>query len=304
MVSKALYPFENHYLKIDGFKYHYLDEGRGDPVVMIHGNPTWSFYFRNLIQALKSQYRTIAPDHIGCGLSDKPSAKEYSYTLKKRVSDLEALIDALKLDDKITLVVHDWGGMIGMTYACRYPQRIKKLIILNTAAFHLPKDKALPWQLKIIRNTSLGPFLVQGLNLFNKAATRLCLTRKPMSRSIRKEYLSPYNNWDNRIAVLKFVQDIPLSQKDPSYELVSETQKNLFKLKDIPMLICWGAKDFVFDDTFLERWHELFPHAMVHRFSDAGHYILEDAWEEVVPLVKHFLDNHKPVQEIYGNYGR
>src|ERR1700730_9125742 len=122
----------------DGLRLHYLDEGSGEPVVMVHGNPTWSFYYRNLVEALSGQYRTIALDQIGCGLSDKADDSKYSYTLESRVADLEALLDHLEVDREITLVVHDWGGMIGMTYAARHPERIARLVILNTAAFPLP----------------------------------------------------------------------------------------------------------------------------------------------------------------------
>ncbi|MDH3999398.1 MAG: alpha/beta fold hydrolase, partial [Desulfuromonadales bacterium] len=119
----ADYPFENNFLDLNGLKYHYLDEGQGDVVVMVHGNPSWSYYYRNLAKALRDDYRVIAPDHIGCGLSDKPGDDAYEYTLRQRVDDLDALLAHLDVNEKITLVVHDWGGMIGMAYAARYPER-------------------------------------------------------------------------------------------------------------------------------------------------------------------------------------
>src|SRR5210317_837044 len=155
-----LYPFENHFLELNGLQYHYLDEGQGEPVVMVHGNPSWSFYYRDLAKALRDRYRVIVPDHIGCGLSEKPGDGGYSYTLKQRVDDLESLLEHLDIDERITLVLHDWGGMIGMAYASRYPERIARLVILNTAAFHLPAGKHLPLALKICRDTKLGEFLV------------------------------------------------------------------------------------------------------------------------------------------------
>src|SRR5512137_1165151 len=120
------YPFAGHYLDLDGLRLHYLDEGSGEPVVMLHGNPTWSFYYRNLVLALRDKYRCIVPDHIGCGMSDKPGDDRYDYTLQSRVDDLEALLDSLGVTNGITLVVHDWGGMIGMAYATRHPERIKR----------------------------------------------------------------------------------------------------------------------------------------------------------------------------------
>ncbi len=127
-----------HDLDLGGLRYHYLDEGQGEPVVMVHGNPSWSFYYRHLVEALRDNHRCIVPDHIGCGLSDKPDDARYEYTLSRRAADLEALLDHLGIEGPLTLVMHDWGGMIGMTYATRHPERIARLVVLNTAAFHLP----------------------------------------------------------------------------------------------------------------------------------------------------------------------
>ena len=124
-----------------GLNLHYLDEGQGEPVVMVHGNPTWSFYYRRLVERLSPAYRTVVPDHIGCGYSDKPDDARYAYTLASRVDDLEALLDDLGIDRNVTLVMHDWGGMIGMTYAARHPERIARLVVMNTAAFHMPRDQ-------------------------------------------------------------------------------------------------------------------------------------------------------------------
>ncbi len=168
---KKYYPFTSHNLDLDGLAYHYLDEGSGDPVVMVHGNPSWSFYYRNLVLALRDRYRCIVPDHMGCGYSDKPSDDRYDYTLSRRIDDLERLLEQLGINDNITLVVHDWGGMIGMGYAVRHPQSIKRIVILNTAAFHLPTEKPFPLALKICRDTLLGTLLVRGFNAFSLAAS-------------------------------------------------------------------------------------------------------------------------------------
>src|SRR5512137_1488563 len=127
---KKSYPFTGRSLDLDGLRFHYLEEGEGLPVVMIHGNPSWSFYYRNLVLALRDRYRCIVPDHVGCGLSAKPGDDRYDYTLPRRVDDLERLIDHLGLMEKITLVLHDWGGMIGMAYALRHPGRIGRLVLL------------------------------------------------------------------------------------------------------------------------------------------------------------------------------
>jgi haloalkane dehalogenase len=282
---------EGCYLDLQGLRYHYLDEGGGEPVVMLHGNPTWSFYYRELVRALRGEYRTVVPDHIGCGLSDKPGDDRYDYTLKQRVLDLEALLDHLELRDNLTLVLHDWGGMIGMAYAHRHPERVKRLVVLNTAGFRMPAGKRLPRSLWLFRNTPLGPLLIRGLNAFSRGAARYC-ARRPLSGAVRAGYLAPYDSWRNRIAVLRFVQDIPLAPGDRSYELVREVEEGLHRFRETPLLLCWGERDFVFDLDFLAEWQRRFPQAEVHRFPEAGHYVLEDAAAEIIPLVRDFLKRH------------
>lgn len=291
-VPNEIYPYTGKNFDRGGLNYHYLDEGEGDPVVMVHGNPSWSIYYRNLVSALKNNYRCIVPDHIGCGFSDKPGDDQYEYTLESRVADLEALLDSLGVTENITLVVHDWGGMIGMVYATRHPERIRRIVVLNTSAFHLPKTKPLPLGLWICRNTILGTFLVRGFNAFSSGAAYVGCKRNPMSRELQKAYRAPYNSWANRIATLRFVQDIPLNPRDRAWDLVDGVHNSVDKLADTPMLICWGLKDFVFDHHFLSEWETHCPHAKIHRFDDCGHYILEDAADEVIPLIQKFMEEH------------
>jgi haloalkane dehalogenase len=279
-------------MQVNGLKYHFLDQGTGDPIVMIHGNPTWSFYFRELIRELSDRYRTLAPDHIGCGLSDKPGIKQYDYRLKSRVRDLESFLEQLGVKEKITLVLHDWGGMIGMSYGVTHPQRIGRIVIMNTAAFLPPKGKMLPIRLKLVRNvTPFATLAVQGFNLFACGALYMA-SYKGIKREVKSGLVAPYNSWNNRIAILKFVQDIPVSKKDPSYDFVKRVDENLFKLGRIPMLICWGEHDFVFDFDYLDEWRCRFPDAEVHVFKDAGHYVLEDAADRIILLIKNFLKKH------------
>jgi len=289
---RHLYPFKSHYMDLNGLKYHFVDEGSGDPIIMIHGNPTWSFYYRNLITALSPKFRTVAVDHIGCGLSDKPDIKTYDYRLKSRVNDIEALLDYLDLKEKLTLVVHDWGGIIGMAYAVKHPERVKRIIIMNTAAFFPPKNKKLPIRLSLIRNVCpFARLTVLGFNLFAYSALFMA-TKKGLSKDVKSGLIAPYNSWKNRLATLKFVQDIPLSEKDPSYSIVKHVDKNLHKLSGIPMMICWGSHDFVFDLSYLSEWQLRFPDAEVHTFSNAGHYVLEDEPDKIIVLIKKFLENH------------
>jgi haloalkane dehalogenase len=272
-----------------GLRLHYLDEGQGEPVVMVHGNPTWSFFYRRVVEALTPTHRVIVPDHIGCGLSDKPGDDCYTYTLSSRVDDLEALLDHLGIDGDVTLVLHDWGGMIGMAYAARHPERISRIVVMNTAAFHMPAAKSFPLALWLCRNTPLGSWMVRGLNAFARGTASIGCARRRMPRRLRQAYVAPYDNWQHRIAIHRFVQDIPLSPGDPAYDLVSWVENRLDMFASTPMLITWGMRDFVFDHTFLDEWTRRFSHAQVHRFAQAGHYVLEDEPESIIALVQSFL---------------
>ncbi len=287
--DQRLFPFERHYFdRGDGVRMHYVDEGQGPPVVCVHGNPTWSFYYRNVILALQDDHRVIAPDHVGMGLSDKPDDAHYAYTLQARVDDLTRFIDSLRLNEPLTLVVHDWGGMIGFAWAVQHPEQVAKLVVLNTGAFPLPEDKKFPWPLALTR-TPLGALLVRGGNAFSLAATRMAMTHNQMPADVRRAYTAPYDSWANRIATLRFVQDIPLQPGAPGFDIVKDTEAQLHKLAHLPMLIGWAGRDFVFDDAFLRVWQKHFPQAEVLYFENAGHYVLEDAAAELVPRIAAFI---------------
>ena len=290
-VPRSLYPFDSHFFDRDGLRYHYLDEGEGPPVVMVHGNPTWSFYYRDLIQSLRGRYRVLAPDHIGCGYSDKPSDAAYRYTLAERICDLEAFLDDLALEEPITLIAHDWGGMIAMGWAARHPERVARIVLMNTAAFHLPDDMKMPASLAFVRNTRLATFMVRHFNLFSRGASWMA-PASWLPKVVRDAYCAPYDSPDNRLATLRFVQDIPLSPGDPSYEAVTEVEKGLPLFEKTPILLLWGEKDFVFKPKVLEIFERIWPHAESHRFAKAGHYVLDDAAEEIPPLVLDFLARH------------
>jgi haloalkane dehalogenase len=290
---KALYPFTSHRFDLGGVEMHYLDEGDPDapPVVMVHGNPTWSFYYRTLIPEISKTHRVIVPDHVGCGLSDKPQA--YTYTLEQHICNLEALIAHLDLRD-ITLVLHDWGGAIGMGYATRHPENFRakhgsRFVVFNTSAFYLP---AVPFVLKLARSPVLGEFILRGLNGFARLAVYVAMVNhKRMTPQIRAGYLAPYDSWHNRIAIYRFVQDIPLADDHPTRATVDAIDANLDLFRNHPMLIIWGAGDFIFAvKSFLAGWRTRFPNADVHVLQDAGHYVVEDAHERILPLVKAFLE--------------
>ena len=285
---QALYPFKSNCLSLEGLRYHYVDEGSGDPVVMVHGNPTWSFYFRSLIRALSPDYRTIAPDHIGCGLSDKPGDKQYPFTLERRVADFGALMDHLELGN-ITLVVHDWGGMIAMAWAVANPNRIARIVVTNTATFFPPGKKGIPKRLWIVRNLSgfSTPAVLHG-NLFARAAIHMAPHQR-LSKAVARGLLAPYNCPANRLATLRFVQDIPLLPGDASHEVVSRTEKALDRLAHLPVLILWGRHDFVFDVDYFHEWRRRFPKAEHHLWDDAGHYLFEDVPDRIIDRIKGFL---------------
>jgi len=287
-----LYPFSSHYLETgDGLRMHYLDEGPRDAptVLMLHGNPTWSFYYRNLVKAMSGKFRCIVPDYIGCGLSEKPGDDRYDYRLASRIKDVDTLINKLGLSKPLSLVVHDWGGMIGFAWAVQNPDRISKMVVLNTAAFPIPADKRMPPALSLVRDLKLGQFLTLQFNAFSVIAARLGF-KKPVSKEVRDAYKLPYDSPANRIATARFVQDIPLSEKDPGFDILLRTAEHLPLLKDKPCLIAWGEKDFVFDKTFLNRWLEFYPEAEVHRYADCGHYILEDGGPALIDTISKFIE--------------
>ncbi|MBI5427554.1 MAG: alpha/beta fold hydrolase [Nitrospinae bacterium] len=287
---KDIYPFQSRWAQIGPYRYHYLDEGSGETLLMLHGNPTWSFYYRDLVAGLRGGYRCVVPDHIGCGLSDKP--QEYDYTLARHIENLEFLCERLALRD-VTLVMHDWGGAIGMGYAVRHPLNVKRLVVFNTAAF---LSERIPLSINLCRLPVFGAAAIRLFNAFARMAVlRACKRRERMTPKVRAGYLAPYNSYANRVGNLRFVQDIPMNPKVPSYSVVESIESQLQQFRDRPTLMVWGKKDFCFNDYFLERWKALFPTAEVHEVPDAGHYVVEDAHERIVPWMKSFLSRN-PMQ--------
>jgi len=291
------YPFAPHRFQVrPGISMSYLDEGPRDaPVVLaLHGNPSWSYYWRHLVLGLRENYRVIVPDHVGMGLSDKPDDHDrsfpgYDYTLQSRVDDLAALLEYLVIKGPLTLAVHDWGGIIGFAWALSHAAQVQRLIITNTASFPLPKTKSMPWQIALGRNYGMGEWLIRTFNAFAECAARWAVARK-MPPAVRRAYVAPYSTWANRIATVRFMQDIPLSPKDRAWALLDAADKALPSFADRPAFIGWGLKDFVFDRHFLERFQADLPQAEVMAFEDAGHYVLEDKHEVLVPAIRQFLD--------------
>ena len=298
------YPFVPQRIDIrPGIAMSYLDEGPrdGEVIVMLHGNPSWSYYWRHLVLGLcdpasNRRYRCIVPDHVGMGLSDKPddaadAAPRYDYTLQSRVDDLAMLLERLGITGSVTLAVHDWGGMVGFGWALSHMPQVQRLVVLNTAAFPLPAAKPMPWQLSLGRDSRIGGWAIRRFNLFARGAAWLGTERR-LPAAVRKAYIAPYQGWEAAISTLRFMQDIPLREGDPAWPLVAETGRRLAEFADRPAFIGWGLRDFVFDRHFLDGFRRALPRAEVHAFEDAGHYVLEDKHEVLVPAIRTFLDAH------------
>ncbi|MFT7487051.1 MAG: pimeloyl-ACP methyl ester carboxylesterase, partial [Candidatus Paceibacteria bacterium] len=241
-------------------------------------------FYRKLIQRLSSSHRVVAPDHIGCGLSDKP--QDWGYRLEDHIQKLEQLVLELDLRN-ITLVVHDWGGAIGCGFATRHAQRIARVFVMNTAAF--PGGR-IPRRIQVCRTPFVGEYAVRGLNAFARAAIDMAVeSTEGMPAKVRRGFLAPYDSWAHRIAVFRFVMDIPLEPSHPSYATLEAIDKQLQRLASKPMRIAWGEKDWCFTPAFREMWEQRFPAAETMAIEDAGHYLLEDAHERVLPWLEEWL---------------
>ncbi len=282
------YDFSGNFFETKtGYKMHYLDEGprRDDvPLLLLHGNPTWSFFYRKIIKCLSSEKRCIAPDHIGCGLSEKPNFRNFPYDLQTHSGNLIDLLDDLGVK-KVILVLHDWGGAIGLTAFRNQPEQIEKIVLLNTAAF---PSTDVPKRILLCRTPVLGQILVRGLNGFAGPATWMA-TSKGLSKEAKNGLLHPYRSWQDRVAVWRFVKDIPYEKDHPSLKLLQDTSEKLNSFRSTPVMTCWGMRDFCFSPKFLEAWKDRWPHMMVHEMHHAGHYVLEDSYEECEARMKPFL---------------
>lgn len=279
---RELFPFESRTLQVPAGRLHYVDEGpdAADPILCLHGNPTWAFHYRRLIAEARPFHRVVAFDHMGMGLSDRPAS--FSYTLADHVKNAVAFVDQLDLR-KITLVVHDWGGAIGLGMALARPERIARITVMNTAAFFIPR---LPKRIAICRAGFLGEFITRGLNGFARAATTMTTTH-PLPRDVRAGYLAPYASWRRRIGIWNFVRDIPMSTGHRSRATLGRIEEGLKTLQK-PVQILWGERDWCFTPQFREEWQRRFPRAYVHKFDDAGHYLIEDEPNGVISRIRDF----------------
>jgi haloalkane dehalogenase len=285
---KSQYPFASHFMQVDGFKLHYVDEGKGEPLLFVHGNPTWSFAWRHLIKEYKWSHRCVALDHLGCGLSDKP--QDYPYVLEKRIEHLVQLIDQLKLEN-ITLVAHDWGGAIGIGAFGRRRDKFARIVLMNTGAF---RSKLIPLRIAACRIPLLGTIGIRGLNLFPKAAISMAPANK-LSPEAASGLLAPYDNWANRVAVDAFVKDIPLKPSHPSYNTLVEVEQSLSYAAALPTLLMWGMQDWCFSPAFLREFQKRLPLAETLEIPEASHYIFEDVPQVLHDRLQQFLNQYPVV---------
>jgi cis-3-alkyl-4-acyloxetan-2-one decarboxylase len=285
---QSLYPFDSHFVEVADSRMHYVDESLARDegqrtLLFVHGNPTWSFHWRELIVALRSKYRCVAPDHLGCGLSDKPTKLQ---SLADHVENLVAFVERLDLRN-VTLVAQDWGGAIGLGTLLRLSERFQRIALFNTGAFP-PAD--IPWRIRACRTPLLGQLAIQGAGVFSRAALRMTLARrKRLDPAVAAGYLAPYNSWSNRRAVYGFVKDIPAGDGHPTWQILAKIEAQLATLADHPALLIWGLRDWCFRPDCLERFKHAWPHAEVHPLADVGHWVVEDAPDEALSRVEQFL---------------
>lgn len=257
-------------------------------IVFVHGNPSSKFLFRSMIAAACRSYRCIAPDHIGMGDSDKPDRDAYDFHFEQRVDDLAAFLQSREISGPVTLVVHDWGGVIGLRYAQRFPELVRRLVIMNTAAFPLLAGKKLPKEIALVRNTWIGGVLCKYANAFQRGAVWKGVV-KTLPAEIAKGYLAAHRNAHDCEAILRFVRDIPLKQGDRGLEHLQSLAAFLPQLSKLPIQLQWGLQDFVFDADYLAAFQAVFPNAQSFAYEQAGHWLTEDVPELLVPRFIEFL---------------
>lgn len=286
--SSTLLPYDSHALTVGPHQLRYLDVGScAQTILCVHGNPTWSFYWRSVLDRCSDRFRVVAVDHIGCGRSDKPPREEFPYTLASHRDNLIALIDHLDLRN-VTLLAHDWGGAIGLSALLERKDRFNGITLLNTGAFPPPY---VPWRIAACRIPVLGTVAVRGLNGFAKAAVTMAMSRSKMKRDVATGLLAPYDSWENRVAIDSFVRDIPMSDRHPTHQTLLDLEAALPNLADLPSCLIWGMKDWCFRPECLQRFQSAWPNATTVEIADAGHYVIEDAPEETIDAIDRFVSS-------------
>ena len=285
---EGTFPFAPHYHSIEGVDMHFVDEGSGEPVVMVHGDPTWGYLYRNFIPVLSQRRRCVVPDQMGMGKSANPQERSL-YRLQQHRANLEALLLHLDLHD-ITLVLHDWGGPVGLGVATRHPERIKRLVLMNTWAFAPWPGGPFPRLLELIRSERGEAFVLQKNGYLEPALRGTTYHSEQLTKIVMEAYRAPYPTPESRLALLCWSRDIPVQETDVSYAEMKQIEQGLSQFSRTPILLVWGMKDPVLSVSVLHRWQQLYPHATTHELEDASHFLQEDAPERVVQWIEAFLD--------------
>ena len=275
------YPFKHHYFKVNDTTMHYVDEGEGEVLLFVHGTPSWSFEFRNVIKFLSKKYRCIAIDHIGFGLSEKPA--KYDYTVQNHTASLLKLVTHLQLN-QFTMLVHDFGGIIGLAAAEQIPEKIKGLVILNTWCRSI-QDEPEYKKMKMILGSPLMPLLYRYLNFSAKYILPAAFgERSRLTPEIHQHFLRPFSKASERNGTIAFAKSL---LRDQDY--YASVGEKLSILKDNPVLIIWGMKDEFITEKHLLWMQEQFPGSKVVRYDDAGHFVLEEKSVVAGPVIAEFM---------------
>lgn len=283
------YPFAPRFFDAGGFQMHYIDEGEGEPVLMLHGDPTWGYLWRKFIPALSRKRRVIVPDHMGMGKSDAPEAP-YPYTLSRHIANLEALVHSIGLSD-ITLVVHDWGGPVGLGFAVRHPELIKSIVLTNTWAFARWPGAPFPKLIEMIRSPRGEQFVLEKNGYVARAMAGTVNYPEKLTPDVMNAYLAPFPAPESRRALLCWSRDIPVAEGDASWDEMKRVEENLPTFAGIPVLIVWGMLDPVLPPDVLDMWKSIYPRAFVREVPDASHFLQEDAPDMVLDAIEEFLED-------------
>lgn len=279
-LDKNEYPFQSNYLHTAKGKIHYIDEGQGEVILFVHGTPTWSFLYRNYIKELSKTHRCIAIDHLGFGLSDKP--KDVLGTPSFHSKNLNLLIDSLQLKN-ITLVVHDFGGPIGLSYAIKHPNNVSKIIVFNTWLWSTKDDKDAQ-KIDRILHSRLGNFIYLNTNFSPKILLKKAFYNKKMlSKNIHKHYRNPFPNKKSRYGLLNIGKSLIGSSE--WYQLQWE---QMDKIKNKPFLILWGEKDEFIKKNNLDKWVNKLTNCKTYIF-ESGHFVQEEKFQESIKKMKDWL---------------
>ena len=280
-LDRAEYPFASRRVQIEGARMHYLDEGQGPTLLMVHGTPTWSFLYRHLVKGLRDRYRCVVPDHLGFGLSDKPAGD--AYRPQEQARRLAAFVDALDLTD-VTLVVHDFGGPIGLAYALERPDNVRRLVLFNTWMWSLAGDRQYARVSRVLSGR-LGRLFYERLGVSVNVVFRHAVADKTRyTRAVHAQYAAPLREPAARHATWIYMREL-LGSSD-WYDALWQRRE---RLAPIPALLVWGLKDPVFA-KFLPRWRSVFRRAEVAAWEDVGHAPPEERGPESAALVARFLE--------------